>query len=89
MARSDFTHSVSGPIVCRPLGTGDTRARAFARRLAALPSAKASDLVPLPVLAQALAGALFALLQWWIDHDAPYSPERMDEMYHAIYQPAA
>lgn len=61
----------------------DHFARTIARRLAVLPPRPGVS-VPLPVLAQASAGALFALLRWWVDHDAPYSPERMDEMYHAI-----
>jgi AcrR family transcriptional regulator len=56
----------------------------IARRLAALPAGPDGGTVPRPVTAQAFAGALFALLRWWVDHDTPYSPERMDEMYHAI-----
>ena len=58
--------------------------RTIARRLDTLPPGPGGNPVPLPVMAQALAGALFALLRWWVDHDAPYSPERMDEMYHAL-----
>jgi len=42
-------------------------------------------MAPPPVLAQALAGALFALLRWWVDNDAPYDPQLMDEMFHATY----
>lgn len=34
--------------------------------------------------AQAMAGALFALLRWWLDHDTPYTPEQMDRMFHSI-----
>jgi AcrR family transcriptional regulator len=56
---------------------------AIARRLAAVP-AKPGDHTPAPVKAQALAGALFALLRWWVENDSPYSPEQMDEMFHAI-----
>jgi len=52
------------------------------RRLAALSGTPGA--VPLPVKAQALAGTLFALLRWWVDHDAPYTPEQMDAMYHAM-----
>lgn len=58
----------------------DHLSRTIGRRLAALPPGP----VALPVMSQAFAGALFALLRWWVDHDAPYSPERMDEMFHAI-----
>ena len=52
------------------------------RRLAALP---ASD-VPPAVRARALAGALFALLRWWIEADAPHTPEEMDRMFHAMVE---
>jgi AcrR family transcriptional regulator len=61
--------------------------RTIARRLGAMPPATASGAVPTPVTAQAYAGALFALLRWWVDHDGPYTPERMDEMYHATCRP--
>jgi hypothetical protein len=57
------------------------------RRLAALPrrpGGAAGDAPERTVVAQACAGALFAVLRWWVDKGAPYGPERMDEMYHAI-----
>jgi hypothetical protein len=57
--------------------------RTIERRIASRCSAT-GERVPTPVVAQALAGALFALLRWWVDHDRPYSAEQMDEMYHAI-----
>lgn len=43
--------------------------------------------VPAPVLANYLAGELFNLLKWWLDHDLPYPPERMDEMFHEMVMP--
>ncbi len=58
--------------------------RTIERRLAAQTPGQHAGTLPLPVRARAMAGALFALLRWWVDHDAPYSPERMDEMFHAI-----
>lgn len=58
--------------------------RTIASRIAALQDGAADGAPPAEVRAQALAGALFALLRWWVDRDLPYSPERMDEMYHAI-----
>ena len=58
--------------------------RTTARRLAAVPPGMDGDVSRLPVLAHAFAGALFGMLRWWVDHDAPCSPERMDELYHAI-----
>ena len=44
--------------------------------------------VPVPILANFLAVELFALLKWWLDHDMPYTPERMDEIYHRLVNPA-
>ncbi len=49
------------------------------KRLAARPGK-----VPAPVAAPALAGALFALLRWWLETDAPYTAEQMDAMFHAL-----
>src|SRR5258706_9745414 len=42
---------------------------------------------PTPILANYLASGLFALLQWWLDHDMPYPPERMDEVFHELVTP--
>jgi AcrR family transcriptional regulator len=52
------------------------------RRLTAM--SPGIDPAALPALAQGLAGALFAMLRWWVDSDAPDSPERMDVLYHSI-----
>ena len=43
--------------------------------------------VPPPVMATHLAGALMTLLIWWLEHDMPYSPERMDDMFQALTMP--
>ncbi len=56
----------------------------LARRLAARTGGGEVPAVPLEVVAQAYAGALFALLRWWLDHDQPYPPERMDEIFHSM-----
>lgn len=40
----------------------------------------AETIVPLPVLAQQLAGSLFALAKWWLENDMPYAPAEMAEM---------
>jgi AcrR family transcriptional regulator len=55
--------------------------RTIERRLAARGSEGG---LPNAVKAQALAGALFSLLRWWVDRDAPYTPEQMDAMYHRM-----
>lgn len=43
--------------------------------------------LPIPILANYLASELFALLQWWLDQNMPYSPERMDEIFHELVTP--
>ena len=45
--------------------------------------------VPQEVAANHLVASSIALLQWWLEHDMPYSPERMGVIYRdLIYQPA-
>ena len=56
-------------------------ARAIERRFAAGPATSAHTTVPRAALAHALAGALLALLTWWIDHDMPASPAQMDDSF--------
>ena len=43
--------------------------------------------IPIPVLANYLASELFVLLKWWLDERMPYSPERMDQIYHELVNP--
>lgn len=57
------------------------------RRLAALPALPGREGVPLRIAARAFAGTLFALLRWWVDEEAPETPERMEEIYHALVLP--
>jgi AcrR family transcriptional regulator len=51
-------------------------------------SSKSSSSVTVPVLANFLAVELFSLLKWWLDHKMPFTPERMDEMYHELVTPS-
>ena len=44
--------------------------------------------IPVPVLSHFLASELFSLLKWWLDQGMPYAPERMDEMFHELVNPA-
>ena len=44
--------------------------------------------IPVPILSNYLATELFALLKWWLDHGMPYSPERMDQIFHELVNPA-
>jgi AcrR family transcriptional regulator len=40
--------------------------------------------VPLPVLGQHAAGALMALITWWLEADAAYTPAEMAQMMHRL-----
>jgi len=44
--------------------------------------------IPIPILSNYLATELFALLKWWLDERMPYSPERMDQIFHELVNPA-
>jgi AcrR family transcriptional regulator len=47
-------------------------------------------IVPPEVAAHHLVMSTITLIQWWLDHDMPYSPERMGLMYQElIARPAA
>jgi AcrR family transcriptional regulator len=43
--------------------------------------------LPVPVVSNYLASEILALLKWWLDHDMPHTPERMDEMFHQLVAP--
>lgn len=40
--------------------------------------------VPVPVIANFLAGSFLSLVRWWLDNKMTYSPEQMDEMYQRL-----
>ena len=46
-----------------------------------------SPVVPLPVMAQYLAGAFLNLLKWWIEAEMPYAPEQMDKIFQQLAVP--
>ena len=43
--------------------------------------------LPIPILANFLAGSLLSLLKWWLDNKMVYSPEQMDEMFRRLALP--
>jgi AcrR family transcriptional regulator len=43
--------------------------------------------IPYDVIAQHSAGALLALVSWWLEHDMPYSPTTMGEMSCQLSSP--
>ena len=49
-----------------------------------LPHSHLPSPVPIAILANFLACQLFILLKWWLDNEMPYTPERMDEIYHEL-----
>jgi AcrR family transcriptional regulator len=59
-------------------------ARAIEQRLAQDPRSKAIAVVRRQAMAHALAGALFSMLMWWIDHKMPSSPAEMDATFHEM-----
>ena len=58
-----------------------------ARLARRLPSGQAPT-VPLPVVAQYVAGALLTLFQWWLDREMPESPEQLDEYFLQLIRPS-
>jgi AcrR family transcriptional regulator len=56
--------------------------------LAARLKGKPTSSIPIPVLSNYLASELFSLLKWWLDHNMPYPPERMDEIFHDLVTPS-
>lgn len=59
-------------------------ARAIALRLRALPATAGLPPTRRTALANALAGALMALLAWWLDHGGAGSASEMDDLYHQM-----
>lgn len=44
--------------------------------------------LPLPVVANFVAGTLLMLLKWWFEHDLRSSPEEMDDMFQKLVMPS-
>lgn len=44
--------------------------------------------VPVPVMAQFIAGTFVTMLRWWLDKKMPYTPREMDEMLQRLIMPA-
>lgn len=43
--------------------------------------------VSVTMTAQAVVGAFLALLQWWLEHEMPLSPEALDAWYQQLVMP--
>ena len=40
--------------------------------------------VPVPIIANFLAGSFLSLVKWWLDNKMTYSPEQVDEMFQKL-----
>ena len=40
--------------------------------------------MPLPILANSIAGSFLTLLKWWLENKMTYSPEEMDAMFRRL-----
>lgn len=43
--------------------------------------------LPLPLVADYLAGTILNLLKWWLDHEMPHTPKQMDRMFLQLVMP--
>lgn len=59
-------------------------ARGIERRLAELPQGRRIPENERPAIAFAHAGALLALLTWWVDRGMKQPPAEMDELFHKM-----
>ncbi|HZA57331.1 MAG TPA: TetR/AcrR family transcriptional regulator [Candidatus Udaeobacter sp.] len=50
--------------------------------------AEADGTIPLDVLANYLAGAQIALVQWWLEKRQPHSPENLAQTFHRLQRAA-
>jgi len=57
-------------------------------RLASLMPVGRESVVPLPAVAQHVAGSLLTLFQWWLDRDMPESPEQLDDYFLQLVGPS-
>lgn len=63
----------------------------WSRKIAAdlqrqLPSGQQPS-VPIPVMAQFVAGTMITMLRWWVEKKMPYSPVEMDRMLESLVMP--
>lgn len=54
------------------------------KRIKSLKIEKEKLAVPIPILANHLAGSLINLLKWWLENNMNKTAEEMDEIYHKL-----
>jgi AcrR family transcriptional regulator len=59
----------------------------IARSYLAAPRPLVADRALVEPLVQFLVSSYLALLTWWLDHDNPYSPEQMNDLYFGLVRP--
>ena len=59
-------------------------ARGIEQRFKEMPRARTIPSKSRSAMAHGLAGNLFSLLAWWIQHDMTLSPEEMDKLFHQL-----
>lgn len=74
-----------GPLILRRIRDGSTQDIEASLRAA---FAEADSAIPLDVLANYLAGARIALVQWWLEKRQPYSLESMAQTFHRLQRAA-
>ena len=47
-------------------------------------ASKEGSIVPIEIAAYHLINASVALIRWWLEHDMPYSPEQMGQVYSQL-----
>jgi AcrR family transcriptional regulator len=57
------------------------------QKLVILTQGHVQPTVPLPVLADFVAGAFLSLVRWWIEHNVSYTPEQIDKMFRQMVYP--
>jgi AcrR family transcriptional regulator len=50
--------------------------------------AETDSIIPLDILANYLAGAQIALMQWWLEKRRPYAPEDLAQSFHNLQRAA-
>jgi AcrR family transcriptional regulator len=59
-------------------------ARGIEQRLNEIPRARTISADRRGAIAHGLAGSLFSLLTWWVQHGMTLSPEEMDQVFHRL-----
>lgn len=65
----------------RPLGLLPTIVQMGVENLEATYRARPGSRVPLDIAANHFIRSFMDLIEWWLDHDLPYGPDRMAEIY--------